>query len=83
MQFPDITDRAYDYSRSAAPSANGGGSAGRSENDALVSPGGSGDRVDVPVSVTGSGGCGVVSSVFVGASYGAVSGGAGSSISLV
>ncbi len=83
MQFPGITDRAYDYSRLAASSANGGGSAGRSENDAVVSPGGSGDRVDVPVSVTGSGGCGVVSSVFVGVSYGAVSGGAGSSVSSI
>ena len=83
MQFPGITDRAYDYSRLAASSANGGGSAGRSENDAVASPGGSGGRVDVPVPVTGSGGCGVVSSVFVGASYGAVSGGVGSSVSSI
>ena len=83
MQFPGITDRAYDYSRSAASSAKGGRSAGRSENDAVVSPGGSGDRVDVPVSVTGSGGCGAVSSVFVGVSYGAVSGGAGISVSSI
>jgi hypothetical protein len=83
LQFPGITDRAYDYPRSVASSANGGGSAGRSENDAVVSPGGSGDRVDVPVSVTGSGGCGGVSSVLVGALYGAVGGGAGSSVSSV
>lgn len=49
----------------------------------MVSPGGCGGRVNVPMSITGSGDCGIVSSVLVGVSYGAVCGDAGSSVSSV
>jgi hypothetical protein len=49
----------------------------------MVSPEDSGSRVDVPVSVTGSGGCGEVSSVLVGVSDGTVCDDTGSSVSSV
>ena len=71
------------YSRAAAPSENRGISAGRSENDVVFSPGISDGGVDIPVSVIRSGGCGVVFSVLIGVSKGAVCEDAGSSVSSV